>query len=351
MDVENLTGGTSGDIFRLDGGTLSGTIDGGGGVAGDTLVADDAVSTSFALTGTDTGTATGLASGFTDIENLTGGADDDLFVAPSGTHLTGTMAGAAGNDQFLITPDAFTAFLVAGDSHSTLTGDVLTVTDQTQLPVDDGTTITTLAPATVTYSGIETISLQCAGCAVGSSLSLLNDYSNGPMRQAAFADLESSPLETNSALADLEISGDQPTGRIVEGAFATYATTPVADIDPPEEDDRTGLDQAFLFPSVLPPLKKHSGRRLSGRGGEVDGKAALRRPVAAGGRLRNRLGDLDRPKALKRDFLAKDLLHRPADSQGTDQGDPDDGLDDKFRKPRAMKRFFALLNTFFGFGL
>ncbi len=350
-DIENLAGGTSADTFRLDGGTLSGAIDGGGGgAANDNLVADDAVSTSFVLTGANTGATPGIAGGFSDIENLTGGASDDLFVAPSGTSLTGTMTGAAGNDQFAITPDAATTFLVAGGPHSTPSGDVLTVTEQTQLPVDDGTTVTTLGLATVTYSQIETTSLQCGGCAVGSSLSLLNDSSNSPMRQAAFADLGGSPQETNSAPAGLQTSGETSDRGIAEGAFATFATTPAAEADPSEEEDTGSLDQAFLLPSVLPSLTRHSSRRLPDRSGAAERKVSRRGPVAAGSHLRNRLGDLNGPKGLKKDFFAKDLLHRPTDSEGTDPSDPEDRRDEAFRKPRAMKRLFALLNTFFSLG-
>jgi len=171
------------------------------------------------------------------------------------------------------------------------------------------------------------------------------------MLQEAFADLDSSPLETNSASTKLELLGEPATSGMVDGAFATFATAPVADNDPTEDEDVTGLDQAFSLPSVIPGLRRNSSRIQHGRGGEADGKAALRHPVAAGRHLRNQLRDLDGPQAVKKDFLTKDLLHRPADSQGTDQSDPDDGPDDKFRKPRAMKRVFALLNTFFGFGL
>ena len=70
-------------MFQLDGGTLSGTIDGGG--SNDTLIADDGVATSFTITGMDQGTMTGLGGGFSDIENLTGGDSTD-DTCPAGAH-------------------------------------------------------------------------------------------------------------------------------------------------------------------------------------------------------------------------------------------------------------------------
>ena len=59
VDVENLTGGTSTDVFGLDGGTLSGTID-GGSTAADTLTADNGVATQFVITTLNGGTVTGV---------------------------------------------------------------------------------------------------------------------------------------------------------------------------------------------------------------------------------------------------------------------------------------------------
>ena len=170
------------------------------------------------------------------------------------------------------------------------------------------------------------------------------------MIEEAFADLDSAPLETNSASAELDILVEPATNGMVEGAFATFATAPVADNDQPEGEDETGSDQAFSLSSVIPGLRTNSSRRLHGRGGEADGKAALRVSAATRRHLRHQLRDLDGPKAVKKDFLSKDLLHRPTDSQGTDKNDPDDGPGDKFHKPRALKRFLARLNAFFSLG-
>ncbi|MCH2117273.1 MAG: hypothetical protein MK161_06195, partial [Pirellulales bacterium] len=154
----------------------------------------------------------------------------------------------------------------------------------------------------------------------------------------------------NNAPAGLETSGETSDRGIAEGVFATYATTPVAEADPSEKEDTGSFDQAFLLPSVLPSLTRPASRRLADRSGTAERKVARRGPSAAGSHLRNRLGDLDGPKALKKGFFAKDLLHRPTDSEGTDPSDPEDRRDEPFRKPRAMKRLFALLNTFFSLG-
>ncbi|NJN75124.1 MAG: hypothetical protein HC796_01240, partial [Synechococcaceae cyanobacterium RL_1_2] len=67
---ENLTGGTANDTFTLNGGTLSGAIDGQGGI--DTFIADN-VNNNFVITSIDQGSATGIANGFSNIQNLVGG--------------------------------------------------------------------------------------------------------------------------------------------------------------------------------------------------------------------------------------------------------------------------------------
>ena len=117
------------------------------------------------VTGPDTGTATGLGAGFIDVENLIGGSSGDLFLAGVGATLTGVMDGGDGNDQIILMPDPFVAFRTVGGGNGLGVGDVLTVGGQSALPVDDGLVITTSESATVEHSGFETFSLQCALCA------------------------------------------------------------------------------------------------------------------------------------------------------------------------------------------
>ena len=78
--IENLIGGTNDDEFHVLGGTLTGVYDGGNGI--DTLFAEDTSST-FEITGPDAGTLNGVA--FTQIENLQGGSDPDQFVVNGGS--------------------------------------------------------------------------------------------------------------------------------------------------------------------------------------------------------------------------------------------------------------------------
>ncbi|NOZ19571.1 MAG: calcium-binding protein [Planctomycetes bacterium] len=91
-NVGNLTGGNNTDGFTLSGGTLSGAIDGGAG--NDTLTGDNVANT-WTITGADQGTATGVTGGFSNVENLTGGTNDDAFTFNAGGSLTGLIDGGA----------------------------------------------------------------------------------------------------------------------------------------------------------------------------------------------------------------------------------------------------------------
>ena len=66
-NIENLEGGTQNDRFELTGGTLSGTIDGQDGE--DTFAGDD-VNNTFTVAGLNSGTAIGI-NGFSNIESRT----------------------------------------------------------------------------------------------------------------------------------------------------------------------------------------------------------------------------------------------------------------------------------------
>src|SRR5207245_932037 len=82
VSIGNLTGGTGNDSFQLAGGTLSGAVTGGAGI--DTLIADN-VANAWTITGPNAGTVTGIAGGFTGIENLTSGNKNDSFTVAGGT--------------------------------------------------------------------------------------------------------------------------------------------------------------------------------------------------------------------------------------------------------------------------
>ncbi len=115
---ENLTGGTSTDVFALSGGgTLSGAIN--GGVGTDTLTADDVPNT-WTVTGANSGTVTGVGGGFSSIENLTGGSGADVFTLSSGT-LSGAIDGGAGTDA-LTAGNGANTWTVTGANSGTVTG-------------------------------------------------------------------------------------------------------------------------------------------------------------------------------------------------------------------------------------
>ncbi|MAE63770.1 MAG: hypothetical protein CMJ18_05815, partial [Phycisphaeraceae bacterium] len=109
-DVQNLTGGSDADTFDLSvgGSGVPGAIDGGAGA--DILIGPNAAQ-AWTLTGPDAGTAG--ATAFSNIENLTGGTDQDTFTLGAGGSLSGTADGGAGSDAIL-GPDALTTWNVTG---------------------------------------------------------------------------------------------------------------------------------------------------------------------------------------------------------------------------------------------
>ncbi len=90
--IENLTGGSSTDVFHMNtGGSISGKI--GGGAGSDTLVATDQANT-WNITATNAGKLNGTA--FAGMENLTGGDQNDNFVFARAKGVTGHIDGGAG---------------------------------------------------------------------------------------------------------------------------------------------------------------------------------------------------------------------------------------------------------------
>ena len=81
------------------GGSLTGTLTGGGGAGiKDTLRQTDGTNT-WNITAGNAGDATDVAA-FTEIENLTGGSGEDTFAFAAGTNvLSGNIDGGAGNDK------------------------------------------------------------------------------------------------------------------------------------------------------------------------------------------------------------------------------------------------------------
>ena len=94
FNFNNILGNAGADTFTLGGGSISGSLDGGGG--SDTLVADNAANT-WNIAAVDTGSVTGVAA-FNAIENLQGNIDSDNFVFADGASMTGVVDGGAGTD-------------------------------------------------------------------------------------------------------------------------------------------------------------------------------------------------------------------------------------------------------------
>jgi acrosin len=113
-DVENLTGGAGNDTFVFAGGSLSGTINGGGGT--NTIIGDN-VGRTYTITGPDSGTISGIGS-FAGIQSLTAGGGNDTFVFAGGS-LAGTIDGGAGTNT-LIGDNAGRAFAITGTNAGTV---------------------------------------------------------------------------------------------------------------------------------------------------------------------------------------------------------------------------------------
>jgi hypothetical protein len=93
--IQNLTGGTGSNTFNIAaGGSLSGTLTGGGGKS--TLVGPNTTNT-WSISGTNAGNLDG-AIAFSSVQNLTGGTGLDAFVFSAGAGVTGEIDGGGGGD-------------------------------------------------------------------------------------------------------------------------------------------------------------------------------------------------------------------------------------------------------------
>lgn len=126
-DVETLIGAQGQDTFQFtNSGSLSGVIDGVGGT--DEIVGDND-GNAFTVSNNDAGDLPGKintaglgATGFINVEDLTGGAGVDTFIVNS--LLVGDLDGRSGNDQFFFgATGAIGGTLIGGPGFDTLTGD------------------------------------------------------------------------------------------------------------------------------------------------------------------------------------------------------------------------------------
>jgi fibronectin-binding autotransporter adhesin len=114
--IENLQGGAGNDNFILNGGALTGVIDGGAGI--NTLTADN-VTNIWAITGVNSGQVTGT-NGFNQIQNLVGGSVNDSFILQGG-QLQGSIDGGAGNNV-LFGDNVANTWVIYGANSGTVTG-------------------------------------------------------------------------------------------------------------------------------------------------------------------------------------------------------------------------------------
>lgn len=97
-NIQNVVGGSGADSFTLAGGTLPGSVNGGGGT--NTLTGDAVVST-WNVTGANAGAVTGVTGGFSNIQNLVGGNANNTFVFADGGSVTTLNGGSLANTNIL----------------------------------------------------------------------------------------------------------------------------------------------------------------------------------------------------------------------------------------------------------
>ena len=97
--VESVTAGDNDDDFIFqNGAALRGSIDGSAGINTLSDQSSDGLANQFTITGSNAGILEGKTSAFRNIQNLTGGRDDDLYRFLEGGVLDGTIDGGKGSN-------------------------------------------------------------------------------------------------------------------------------------------------------------------------------------------------------------------------------------------------------------
>ena len=160
--IENLVGNTLVDYFWLSEGSISGTVD--GDLGANSLIGDH-IPGVYLIDGPNSGQATGVGGGFTNISSIQSGTDIDEFTVTDTGSLDGAIFSSGGDDTFHVTPGAGTTLsLFGGEGADSLT-------------VDAGAGVPTILPGMVTvapggavvnYDSIETVVGICGTCIVAS---------------------------------------------------------------------------------------------------------------------------------------------------------------------------------------
>jgi hypothetical protein len=121
-NIRNLTGGIGDDVFRFEaGGSLTGSIDGGGqGPNGNTIIGDNFGDT-YNITGTNAGNIQNLVPAFRNIQNLQGGTGNDTFKFIGTGALTGGIDGGTGGN-LIIGNDNDANFVINAPDAGTIAG-------------------------------------------------------------------------------------------------------------------------------------------------------------------------------------------------------------------------------------
>ena len=89
-NIQNITGGIADDTFALSGGTLTGNVNGGGGL--NTFTGDN-VANVWNIAGTNSGTVTGVGGVLSNMQNLVGGTAGNQFIFADNASVTGYING------------------------------------------------------------------------------------------------------------------------------------------------------------------------------------------------------------------------------------------------------------------
>jgi hypothetical protein len=127
-NIQNLVGGSAGDVFKFGpSGSLSGSISGGGG--GDWLDYSAWPATSSVTVNLVTGAATSVAGGVSNVQNVRGGAGNDTLTGGGDNILVGGGGNNTLVDAYAGSAAAGRSLLIGGSGKSTLTagaaGDIL----------------------------------------------------------------------------------------------------------------------------------------------------------------------------------------------------------------------------------
>ncbi len=94
----NIAGGANIDIFNLDGGTISGSINGGGG-ADNTIAVTDGSDAIFNVSGLNSGSVTTTVNSFSNIQSFSGGSGSNQFIFTGSGTSTGFLDGGVGTSS------------------------------------------------------------------------------------------------------------------------------------------------------------------------------------------------------------------------------------------------------------